>query len=437
MPDDRIRLTCVLSALIFAAVVKVPAAHRSADVARPTAHPQASARARTASLQLPMRFDPSVDGARGAAFIARGPNYAVYLSAQQVTLELAPSSRTTTAPAALSMRLVGGDPDVAAPAGLEPLPGITNYLVGNDPRLWRTGIHGYRKVEYRDVYPGVNVIYYGNHRQLEYDFVVAPGGRAGDIAIAFDGARHVAIDGGGGLAIDTGRGNLHQPAPVMYQDVDGARQTVDGGFVIDKAGRVRFRVGRYDHGLPLVIDPVLTYATYLGGSAGDAAMGVAVDGEGNVYLSGETASIDFPHQNGAQPVSGGGSLDVFVAKLSGTGDQLVYATYLGGSSYEYAKDVAVDAAGNAYVTGSTTSGNFPTLHALQSTLRGYSDGFVTKLDSTGVIVYSTYLGGRAEDRQRSLQDDLGRQSVASGLRNADLVGRDRGQRTQYRLCRIG
>jgi hypothetical protein len=140
VPDNRIRLTCVLSALIFAAVVKVPAARRSADVARPTAHPQASARARTASLQLPMRFDPSVDGARGADFIARGPNYAVYLSAQQVTLELAPSSRTTTAPAALSMRLVGGDPDVAAPAGLEPLPGITNYLVGNDPRLWRTGI---------------------------------------------------------------------------------------------------------------------------------------------------------------------------------------------------------------------------------------------------------------------------------------------------------
>jgi hypothetical protein len=417
VPDNRIRLTCVLSALIIAAAVKVPAARISTEVPRPTAHPQASARARTASIQLPMRFDPSIDGTGGADFVAHGPNYAVYLSAQHVSLQLAPSSRTATAPAALSMRLVGGHREVAAPAGLEPLPGVTNYLVGNDPRLWKTGIHGYRKVEHRNVYPGVNVIYYGNQRQLEYDFVVAPGASAGDIAIAFDGARHVAIDEGGGLAIDTGGGNLRQPAPVIYQDIHGARQTVDGGFVIDKSGQVRFQVGRYDHGLPLVIDPVLTYSTFLGGSAGDAAMGVAVDGEGNIYLAGETASLDFPHPNAAQPGSGGGSLDAFVAKLNATGDQLVYATYLGGSNYEYAKDVAVDAAGNAYATGSTTSRNFPTLHAVQSTLRGVSDGFVTKLDANGLIVYSTYLGGRAEDYAYGIAvDGAGRAHVTGQTR---------------------
>ena len=132
-------------------------------------------------------------------FIARGPNYAVYLSGTHTTLVLAPSSGSATTPATISMRLVGGSRDVAGPAGLEPLPGITNYLAGNDPRLWKTGIHGFRKVRYRGVYPGVDLIYYGNQRQLEYDFVVAPGARAGDIAIAFDGARHVAVDADGSL----------------------------------------------------------------------------------------------------------------------------------------------------------------------------------------------------------------------------------------------
>ncbi len=398
MPDSRIRLTRVSSALIVAAVVAVPVARMSGEAPHPIATAQARGRIRAASLHLPMRFEPSPDrAAAGADFIARGPNYTLYLSGRQSTLLLAPPSGSATPASAITMRLVGASRDVAAPTGLEPLPGITNHLVGNDSRLWKTAIHGYRKVEYRGVYPGVNLIYYGNQRQLEYDFVVAPGARAGDIAISFDGARRVAIDADGGLAIATERGELRQPAPIMYQDVNGARQPVEGAFVVDTAGRVRFHVGRYDRRLPLVIDPVLTYSTYLGGSGGDAAMGVAVDGAGNIYLAGETASLDFPHQNGAQPASGGGSLDAFVAKLNATGDQLVYATYLGGSNYEYAKDVAVDAAGNAYVTGSTTSLNFPTLHALQSTLRGFSDGFVTKLDATGVIVYSTYLGGRAED----------------------------------------
>src|SRR5206468_8327970 len=125
-----------------------------------------------------------------------------------------------------------------APVGLEPLPGITNHLIGSDPQLWRTGVHGYRKVEYRDVYPGVNLIYYGTQRQLEYDFVVAPGAASSDIAIAFDGARRVAIDADGSLGIFTEHGVLHQPAPVVYQSANGARQSIEGAFVIDKAGRV-------------------------------------------------------------------------------------------------------------------------------------------------------------------------------------------------------
>ena len=284
--------------------------------------------------------------------------------------------------------------------------------------MWKTSVHGYRKVEYRNVYPGVNLIYYGNERQLEYDFVV--GARASDIVMLFDGASHVAIDDDGGLAIATDLGQLRQPAPVIYQDVNGARQSVDGGFVLDKAGRLTFRVGRYDRRLPLVIDPVLTYSTYFGGSAGDATMGMAVDAEGCVYLVGETASLDFPQLNAAQPAVGG-SLDAFVAKLNPTGDQLVYATYLGGSSSEYAKDVAVDAAGNAYVTGSTTSRNFPTFRARQSTLGGYSDGFVTKLDPAGGVVYSTYLGGRGEDYAYGIAvDAAGRAHVTGQTISADF-----------------
>ncbi|PYR06911.1 MAG: hypothetical protein DMF99_24660 [Acidobacteria bacterium] len=422
MSDNRTRITCVLSALIAAGIVAVPAARTSTHMPRRTADPHARERARAASLQLPMRFDPSV-GAGGVGFIARGPNYAVYLSANQTTLQLASSSAMPSAATALSMRLVGGHRHPSAPAGLEPLPGTTNYLIGNDPRLWKTGIHGYHKVEYRDVYPGVNVIYYGNQRQLEYDFVLAPGARVSDIAIAFDGATHVAIDADGGLRIATTRGTLQQPLPVVYQDFNDVRRPVEGGFVVDKAGHIGFRVGRYDHRLPLVIDPVLTYSTYLGGGAGDASMGVAVGADGSIYLAGETTSLDFPQANGAL-VSGGGSLDAFVVKLNPTGDQLVYATYLGGSSYEYAKDVAVDAAGNAYVTGSTTSRNFPTLHALQSTLSGFSDGFVTKLDATGVIVYSTYLGGRGEDCAYGIAvDSTGRAHVTGQTISPDFPTR--------------
>jgi hypothetical protein len=420
LPAHRTHIRRALSALVVVAALPVAVGRTDTDRPRTTTDVPALGRIRAASMQLPMRFDPARDPeGRGGDFIARGPNYAVSVSATHATIHLSPSSGTTTA--AITMRLIGASQNIGAAVGRDALPGLTNHLAGNDPRLWRTGVQGYAKVQYRDVYPGVDVVYYGNQRQLEYDFVVAPGGRPSDIVIAFDGVRTVTVTGDGALRLLTADGELRQAKPVVYQEINGARHSIDGAFVADRGGRVRFRVGRYDARLPLIIDPVLAYSSYLGGGAGDAAMGVAVDGDGNIYLAGETASLDFPHAGGAQPTSGGGGLDAFVAKLNPAGDELVYATYLGGSSSEYAKDIAVDAAGNAYVVGSTTSRNFPTVHALRQTLGGFSDGFVTKLDMAGLIVYSTYLGGSKEDYGYGIAvDATGRAHVTGQTISADF-----------------
>jgi hypothetical protein len=360
---------------------------------------------RQAYFATPMRFERNAARVgSGVDFITRGVGYTVYLASNAATLVMTEPNRdmketgAQRRPArsvAIAIRLAGAKAGAEGRPYIE-LPGRTNHLIGANPRAWRSGMRAYARVEYRDVYRGVDVVYYGNQRQLEYDFVVAPGASYRDIALAVDGAKHVTIDQKGNLIIATDLGDVVQHAPIIYQQAkDGSRQRIEGGYMLRSGGQVGFRVERYDSRLPLVIDPVLSYSTYLGGGAEDFATGLAVDAQGNIYLAGETASLDFPQTTGqAAPVGG---FDAFVAKLSPAGDSLVYATYLGGSGYEYATDLDVDLEGNAYVIGSTISRDFPTVRALRSSLSGYSDSFVTKLDATGAIVFSTYLGGKEED----------------------------------------
>ena len=337
-------------------------------VAAPSSR-ESNARSRDAYVRLPMRFEPSAGRTdAGIDFVARGAGYAVYLSSRTTTLLLdwAPGSGDPKGYAArshsasqISMHLVGARLDAAGiPHG--ELTGRTNYLHGNDRRKWRTGIRAYERVQYHDVYPGVDVVYYGNQRQLEYDFVVAPGASYRPIGLAFSGHTGLSIDRHGALVIATAAGEIVQRAPVIYQHDDaGVRHRIDGGYVIGKNGRVTFRVGRYDRRRPLVIDPVLGYATYFGGSGGDEAAGIAVDAAGDVYITGRTGSLDFPVRHAAQPFHGGPSYDAFIVKLNSVGDSVMYATYLGGSSNEYAADVHVDEAGNAFVVGTTYSPKFP------------------------------------------------------------------------------
>jgi hypothetical protein len=294
--------------------------------------------------------------------------------------------------AVLRSRFVGANPQPQV-VGVDQLASTSNYLIGNDPSQWQTNIANYGRVEYQNLYPGVDLVFYGNQQHLEYDYVVAPGTDPGVIKLAIDGAESMTLDDQGNLVLHTSGGDVLEHAPVVYQDTSGDRQPVSGQFMLDGDGQVCFALGAYDHSQPLVIDPVLTYSTYLGGSRGDTGAGVAVDAAGNAYVTGYTSSADFPTTPSApQTTYGGGSYDAFVAKLNPTGTALIYSTYLGGSGEDIGYGIAVDAAGEAHVTGSTGSTNFPTTTgAFRTTYGGGSyDAFVAKLNPTGTaLVYST------------------------------------------------
>jgi hypothetical protein len=340
---------------------------------------------------LPLGFEANMAQADpGVEFLSRGDGYGVFLTAGGAVLSLLDPQGGATA--VLHLQLVGANPAPTA-AGLDPLPGTANYLVGNDRSRWLTGIPTYSRVEYRDVYPGINLDYHGTQRQLEYDFTLAPGADPGQIALAIQGADSVSLDVAGTLVLHTSGGDVTEHAPVIYQDSDGVRQPVSGGYVLLGPDRVGFRVGPYDSSRALVIDPVLVYSTYLGGSSFDTGSGIVADAAGNVYVTGRTASADFPTVGAAQAGFGG----AFVAKLDPTGSALLYSTFLGDEASGRA--IAVDGAGDVYVTGVTLSGDFPTVNAVQPTFQvgaggGEGDAFVAKLDPTGSrLVFSTDLGG--------------------------------------------
>jgi hypothetical protein len=327
-------------------------------------------------------------------FLSRGTGYSLFLTPSQAMLDLNQGSQENV----LSMQLLGSNPAARA-VGLDQLTGVSNYLIGNDPSQWHTNIPNYARVEYQNVYAGINLVYYGNNQQhLEYDFVLAPGANPSAIQLSFQGTQGVKIDSQGNLVLHTSGGDVVEQAPVLYQDSNGVRQSVSGHYVLEGNGEVGFAVGPYDPGRPLVIDPTysLVYSTYLGGKGTDAGYGIAVDSAGNAYVTGLTASTNFPTQNPWQKSNAGGN-DVFVTKLNASGSGLVYSTYLGGSGDDDGSGIAVDTSGNAYVTGFTTSTNFPTLNAFQPASGGGTDAFVAKLNATGTLVYSSYLGGSGSD----------------------------------------
>ena len=234
-----------------------------------------------------------------------------------------------------------------------------NFSRTPHPSQWHTGIANYGQVAYQDVYPGVNLVYYGNQQQLEYDFVVAPGADPGSIRFNVQGADSLSLDDQGNLVLHTASGDVVEQAPVVYQEVGGTRQAVAGQFVLLGSNDVGFQVGPYDAGLPLVIDPVLSYSTYLGGGTQNIGIGIAVDGSGNAYVTGWTNSTNFPTTAGRLSDQLRSGDDVFVTKLNASGTALVYSTYLGGTGTDGGHGIAVDGSGNAYITGSTTPPTSP------------------------------------------------------------------------------
>src|SRR5918996_575740 len=284
------------------------------------------------------------------------------------------------------------------------LTGKVNYLIGNDPNEWHTNLPTYGQVVYRDLWPGVDMVFRGDASRLKYEFLVRPGARVQDIQLAYRGAGRLSVNKAGQLLIGTSAGTLTDVRPLSYQAVGGKRVPVKSRFLLrpdtGKAKGYGFAVGHYDLRRPLVIDPGLLYSTYLGGDSSDIGNPIAVDGSGNAYVTGVTESNNFPTTAGAFDTTQSG-VDAFVTKLNTTGTApLVYSTYLGGSGADRGRGIALDGAGSAYVTGVTESNNFPTTAGAFDTTQSGSDAFVTKLNATGTapLLYSTYLGGSGTDR---------------------------------------
>jgi hypothetical protein len=358
--------------------------------------------------QLPLSFEANQgQTAAKVDFLSRGNGYSLFLSAGEAVLGLQKQSAVSDQPSAnagtsvLRMDVVGANRAVHGVA-LDPLPGTSNYFLGNDPSKWHTNIPNYGQVEYKDIYEGIDLLYHGNQQQLEYDFQVAPGADASAIRLAFHGVRAVTIDAQGNLVLHTPGGDVVEQAPVLYQEIDGVRHAVSGHYVLEGHDRVGFAVGPYDHSHSLTIDPVLSYSSYLGtadniGFVGGHRGGIARDAAGNIYIEG-TGSLGNLTAQHVYQYPANGTQHVFVAELNPTGTALLYIAYLGGSGRDFGGGIAVDANGAAYVTGTTNSTDFPTKNALQSSLAGGSDAFVTKLNPGGSsLAYSTYLGGSGNE----------------------------------------
>jgi uncharacterized protein (TIGR03437 family) len=346
---------------------------------------------------LPLGFERNAGQAGSdVLFLARSGAYAIHLTADGMLFELDGRSPATTVKMALK-----GSPNIhALPSAEGELPGRVNYLIGNDPAQWHSGVPVFSKVRYRDVYPGVDLIYYGNQRQLEYDFVVAPGAHPQSIRMQFEGVSRLQVTPDGDLVATTLDGSIQLHKPVIYQDAAGARKVVAGSFAVTAGRTVGFRLGTYDHRKPLVIDPVLVFSTFLGGSVADIANAVVTDASGNVYVAGGTQSQDFPVTTGVvqnKPKSASTAGSAFVSKLNPAGTALIYSTYVGGTGGDTAYGLAVDSAGDAYVAGGTASKDFPvTAGAFQTTFPGSRTSFVAKLNPTGSgLAYATYLGGES------------------------------------------
>jgi hypothetical protein len=368
---------------------------------------------------LPLSFEANVGQADAAVrYLAHGSGYALALTDSGAALSLAQAG-AGGASALLQLQLVGAN---AAPAvvGLDQQAGHSNYLLGNDPSQWHTDVPLFGRVAYQQVYPGIDVVFYSNdQQQLEYDFDLAPGADPSQIALRFTGAQGQAVDGQGDLVLHLAGGDVVQQAPVVYQEVGGVRSPVAGAYVVRGDGSVGVALGGHDRTQALVVDPALTYATYLGGNASDRGQAIAVDANGNAYVTGTTSSNNFPTVNPLQAALHAGApvADVFVAKLNAAGSALVYSTYLGGSGGDVGYGIAVDGLGNAYVTGSTDSTDFPTANPLQATNHGVfnPNAFVAKLNAAGnALVYSTYLGGSG--------GDVGYGIAVDGAGNAYVTG---------------
>jgi hypothetical protein len=367
---------------------------------------------------LPLSFEPNHGQSDSRVkFLSRGAGHSLYLTSTEAWLSLRKSQDATQM---LRMTVVGGNRS-AKLSGEAQLPGRTNYLTGKRSE-WKTDLPTFAKVRAHDVYKGIDLVYYGSdQRHFEYDFVVAPGADPKQIRISFAGAKSIQLDDAGALRLDTEAGEVVQPAPYIYQEIEGQRRQVNGKFVLSSGSEVLFDLGEYDVSRTLVIDPQLVYSSYFGGSGDDRATSVAVDAAGNAYVTGSTLSADLILNPSLQANQSG--MDAFVVKVNPTGTQILYATYLGGNGTDFGQAIAVTADGRAFITGGTDVDTnpftFPLRHEYQDNpwlLSRGLDVFVTVLTSSGDdVTYSSFLGGDNNDAGSAIALDAAENIYLTGF----------------------
>jgi Glucodextranase, domain B/Beta-propeller repeat/Bacterial Ig-like domain (group 2) len=375
---------------------------------------------------LPLSFeanqgqtDPSVQ------FVSRGTGYTLFLTKNEAVIELqqqdstslalqkmkprkrklfesgkfyrgSPRSRKSRKTKTVQVAIADANPNPQIES-LDELPGKTNYFIGNDPRKWQSGIPTFERVKYSGIYPGIDLVYYGKQRQLEFDFVVAPGADPKKIGLKIQTDGRLLLTKKGDVRLETGASSFELRHPDIYQLNGGKKRLVAGRFTLQGDRLIGFQVGSYDRRQPLIIDPALAYSTYLGGNGTDDGFGIAVDANGNAYVVGQTTSTNFPTLNGYSSSANANGV-AFVSELNPTGTALIYSTYLGGTGGDAGNGIALDPSGNVYVTGYTMSSDFPVVNGFQtSTGTTDANAFVARIDTTQTgtasLVYSTYLGG--------------------------------------------
>jgi Abnormal spindle-like microcephaly-assoc'd, ASPM-SPD-2-Hydin/Beta-propeller repeat len=380
--------------------------------------------------KLPLSFEENQGQTAGEVrYLSHGSGYELFLTAQEAVLalsnpvraDLSPRHRAATLAALRKARQANQRQQLAAVRlgfeganpkpqimGTGEMPGKVNYFIGNDPKKWHTDVPTYMRVKYTNLYPGIDLVFYGNQRRLEYDFVVAPGADPKGIRLNVEGARKLRVNTDGDLVLSVSGRKIEFQKPVVYQQVNGKRHEIAGRYAVVGAHLVTFLVGKYDRKEPLILDPVLNFSTYLGGTLDEIGLAIAVDGNHNVVVAGSSTSTNFPTTSNAftpQPLASNGGA-AFVTEINPAGTQLVYSTYLAGSTpAEIAMGVAVDPSGKIYVTGETASSDFPTNSTVAPLKPGpnpananVGTSFLTKLDPAALtgaasLVYSSYIGG--------------------------------------------
>ena len=440
----RLPYCLLLSALLLGAAIL----QKDGGAGFPTATPRSNAQWAHLYAALPLSFeanrgqtDPSVN------FLSKGRGFTLFLTGREAVLTLknpsssAPGQKAPASDAGIRLKLLGANAQPLV-TGKDELPGKANYFLGNNPSKWHTNIPTYAKVRYEGIYPGIDLVYYGTHAgELEYDFVVAPGTdpHAISLGIETQALAPLRINSEGNLVVPLSGGDVQLHKPVVYQEtmagaqgsnaqvagdarVSSHRQSVEGHYALDAQNRLHFELGPYDHNRPLVIDPVLSYATYIGGGGGDIGYAIAVDSSLDAYIAGVTNSSNFPAVGSPYQSSYRGNGDCFVTKINTEGTQLLYSTYIGGSESDTATAIAVSN-GAAFITGNTDSADFPT-HAptgttttnpFQLNYGGNTDAFVAQLDATGSsLVYSSYLGGSGADFGQGIAVDSSGNAYVTG-----------------------